>query len=391
MNNPKFFKKMTRQNPQRISPTLTGHHHLPPGQWQRVAQDFSKNRLAVACAVILGALYMSALFADFLAPYSYRNEDRAYSYCQPTGVKFISPSGKLSWPFVYGVTISFDEYHRRLYQVDQGKVYPLKFFIRGDSYRFLGLIPTSYHLFGVESPGRIHLWGADSRGRDLFSRLLHGGRISLSIGLLGVAISFTIGLLVGGLAGYYGGRIDNILMRVCEMFMMVPGFYLLLALRAVVPASFNSVQVYFAIVVILSFIGWASLARIIRGMCLSLREREFVLAAKLMGLSDLAIVVRHILPHTLSYSLIAIMLSIPGYILAESALSLIGLGIQDPYASWGNLLSETMGIVQIQFAPWILLPGVFIFLTVMCFNVIGDTLRDCLDPQFNPLADRALE
>lgn len=215
----------------------------------------------------------------------------------------------------------------------------------------------------------------------MFSRILFGARVSLSIGLIGAAISFTIGLLVGGIAGYYGGKVDNILMRLCEMFMMVPGFYLLLALRAVVPADFNSIQVYFSIVVILSFIGWAGLARIIRGMCLSLREREFVLAARMMGLNDLQIIIKHILPHTVSYSIVAVMLSIPGYILAESGLSLIGLGIQDPYASWGNLLSEAMGILRIQFAPWILTPGVFILMTVMCFNVIGDALRDALDPK----------
>ena len=355
---------------------------VPLSLWQMALRDFRRQRLAMACFWVLVVLYASALFADFLAPYSYRNEDRNYSFCPPTALQFVSPSGKLSRPFVYGMTMSFDEYHRRVYKMDQSKIYPLKFFVRADAYRFLWLIPTSVHLFGVEAPGRIHLWGADSRGRDLFSRMLHGGRISLSIGILGVAISFSIGLLIGGAAGFYGGKIDNILMRVCEMFMMVPGFYLLLALRAVVPASFNSVQVYFAIVIILSFIGWAGLARIIRGMCLSLREREFVLAAKVMGLSDWAIITRHILPHTLSYSLIAIMLSIPGYILAESALSLIGLGIQDPYASWGNLLSEGMGIMQLKFAPWISLPGFFILLVVMCFNVIGDTLRDCLDPKF---------
>jgi peptide/nickel transport system permease protein len=169
-------------------------------------------------------------------------------------------------------------------------------------------------------------------------------------------------------------------MRLCEMVMMVPGFYLLLALRAAVPDSFNSLQVYASIIVILSFIGWAGLARVIRGMCLSLREREYVLAAKSMGVSDMRIIMTHILPHTVSYSLAALMLSIPGYILSESALSLIGLGIQDPYASWGNMLSESMNIVRLTFSPWILWPVFFIFVTVMCFNVIGDALRDAVDP-----------
>lgn len=350
--------------------------------FQLAIRDFAQNRLAVACIVILGLLYGSALFADFLAPYSYENEDRIFSFCQPTPFHFRDEKGIWRRPFVYGVKISFDQYHRRVYQINVEEKYALQFFPRGDTYKLLGIIPGSRHFFGVEAPGRIYLWGADSRGRDIFSRILHGGKISLSIGLIGVLISFGIGLFVGGIAGYYGGRIDNILMRLCEMFMMVPGFYLLLALRAIVPSNFNSVQIYFSIVVILSFIGWAGLARIIRGMCLSLREREFVLAAKTMGLSDVAIIARHILPHTLSYSLVAMMLAIPGYILAESFLSMFGLGIQDPYASWGNMLSEAMGIVPIHFSPWILIPGFLIFLTVMCFNVVGDTLRDCLDPRF---------
>jgi len=342
---------------------------------------FKRNKLAMAALVVLSALYLSAIFADFLAPYSFKNEDRAYSYAPPTPVHFLH-EGKWRGPFVYGITIHFDQFHRRIYQTEKNQMYPVKFFVEGDEYRFLG-ISFSRHLFGVPEGGRILFLGADSRGRDLFSRLLYGGRVSLSIGLLGVAISYSIGLLVGGIAGFYGGKVDEILMRVCEMFMMIPGFYLLLALRAVVPADFNSVQVYFAIILILSFIGWAGLARIIRGMCLSLREREFVLAARAMGLSDGAVIVKHILPHTLSYSIVAVMLSIPGYILAESGLSLIGLGIQDPYASWGNLLAEAMSIVQIRFAPWILLPGLFILVTVMCFNIIGDTLRDHLDPRLS--------
>ncbi len=345
-------------------------------------RDFKKNRLAVVCLLVLILLYAIAILADFLSPYSFDNEERAYSYCPPMNFQWFGEKGSLAWPFVHGMVLTFDELHNRVYQKVSAEKYPLKFFNKGDKYRFLGFIPGDRHLFGVDAPGRLYLWGADSRGRDLFTRILYGSRISLSIGLIGVLISFSIGLLVGGLAGYYGGKIDNILMRICEMFMMVPGFYLMLALRAAFPDNLNSLQVYLLIVVIFSFIGWAGLARIIRGMSISLKEREYVLAAKAIGLSDLAIILKHILPHTLSYSIVAIMLSIPGYILGESALSLLGLGIQDPHASWGNLLSEAMGIVQIQFAPWILLPGFFIFVTVICFNVVGDTLRDCFDPLF---------
>lgn len=352
----------------------------PLSQTQRALLNLKRNKLAMICIGILVLFYGGAIFADFLSPYSYNNENRDYSYCPPMKIKIFDEFGRLTRPYVQGYYFSFNEYHQREYQIDRSQRYPIHFFVRGDATKLLGLIPTDRHLFGVHSPGRLHLWGADARGRDLFSRLLYGARISLSIGLIGVAISFTIGLLIGGISGYYGGRVDNVLMRVCEMFMMVPGFYLMLALRTIVPDTFNSFQIYLSIVVILSFIGWAGLARVIRGMSISLKEREYVYAAKAMGLSDFAIIRRHILPHTLSYSVVAVMLAIPGYILGEAALSLIGLGIQDPIPSWGNLLSDAMGIVRIKFAPWILLPGLLIFLTVICFNIIGDALRDYLDP-----------
>lgn len=356
-------------------------------EFQMAMQTFGKNRMAVFCVAILFILYLSAIFAGFLSPYSYANEERKFSYCPPTKIHFFD-EGRPSWPFVYGIQLTYGEYHKRVYAEDRTQKFPIKLFNKGDEYKLLGLIPMKTHLWGVEEGGRVYLVGADSRGRDLWSRIVFGGRVSLSIGLIGVMISFTIGLLVGGMSGYYGGRIDNILMRIAEMVMMVPGFYLLLALRAAVPADFNSVQVYFAIIIIMSFIGWAGLARIIRGMCLSLREREFVLAAKSIGLSDFKIITRHILPHTLSYSIFAIMLSIPGYILGESALSLIGLGIEDPFASWGNLLTDAMSIVKIKFYPWILLPGFFIFLTVISFNVVGDALRDALDPMLKSEGQR---
>lgn len=328
--------------------------------------NFSRNKPAVFCLWVLGILYAAALLAPVLAPYGYADEDRDLSFCPPTAVEFFD-EGKLSWPFVYGRRGSFDENHRRIYTAVKEHKHPLRFFHNG-------------RLLTVDAPGRLYLLGADSRGRDLLSRLLYGAQISLSIGLLGVLISFSLGLMAGGIAGYYGGLVDAVVMRICEMFMLVPGFYLMLALRSAVPDNFNSVQIYLMVVVILALIGWASLARVIRGMALSLKERDYVAAAKLMGLSDAAIIVRHILPHTLSYSLVAIMLTIPGYIIGEAGLSVLGLGIQDPVPSWGNLLSDAMGVVHIQFEPWILWPGALIFVVVMCFNVVGDALRDALDP-----------
>jgi peptide/nickel transport system permease protein len=351
----------------------------PLSELQVHLREFRKNRVANVCVWILGTMYFVMAFADFLAPYSYKNEDRSYSYCPPSQIH-VMDQGRLTRPFIYGAKLTYNEVHGRVYVTDMTKKYPIRLFQRGETHYWFGLIASPYHLFGVDEPGRIYLMGADSRGRDIFSRLLYGSRVSLTIGLIGVLITFSLGLFVGGISGYYGGGVDNFLMRLCEMLMMVPGLYLLLALRSAVPDNVTSIQLYFIVVVIFSFIGWPSLARVIRGMCLSLRERDYVLAAKTMGVSDVKIIVTHLLPHTMSYTIFAIMLSIPGYILGESALSLIGLGIQDPYASWGNMLTDAMSIVRIQFAPWILWPGFFIFLTVLCFNIIGDALRDCLDP-----------
>ena len=320
------------------------------------------------CLWVLAVLYGLAIFADFVCPYSYQDEDRNFSYCPPMPIEFFD-HGRLAWPFIYKRSLTFNEVHRRVYAADLSQKYPLHLFKGG-------------RLFGVDTPDRFYLWGADARGRDLFSRIWYGARISLSIGLLGVAISFILGLVIGGLAGYYGGWVDSVLMRLCEMFMMIPGFYLMLALRAAVPENFNSVQVYLTVVVILALIGWASLARVIRGMALSLAKRDFVLAAKTLGVPDIVIIVKHILPQTISFSCATLMLTVSSYILAEAGLSFVGLGIQDPIPSWGNLLSDAMGIVPVIFAPWILLPGLFIFIAVMSFNVIGDALRDAFDPLF---------
>ncbi len=335
--------------------------------------NVSFKKSAGLCLWVIGFLYALAIFAPMVAPYHYEDETRSLSFCPPTPIHFMA-EGKLTFPFVFGQQAFRDDNQLRRYRQTQER-YPLRFFTQG-------------RLFTVDSPGRVYLLGADSRGRDVLSRLIYGARISLSIGLLGVLISFTLGLLIGGIAGYFGGKTDRLLMRLCDMFMLVPGFYLMLALRSAVPDNFNSLQIYLTVVVILAFIGWASLARVIRGMALSLKERPFVLSAKLLGLSDVAIIVRHILPHTASYALIAMMLTIPSYILAEAGLSLIGLGIQDPIPSWGNMLTEIMNIINIQIAPWLLASGVLIIITTICFNVVGDNLRDQLDPLWKRDAER---
>jgi len=348
----------------------------------RILRKLRRHKPASAAAVVLVLLYLGMLFADFIAPYHYDNEQRQNSYNPPTRIHFRDEAGAFHLrPFVYHSAYKFGEVYARVYTEDTSRRFPIRFFFHGDEHRILGLFKTDIHLFGVDPPARIYFFGADSRGRDLFSRILYGSRVSLSIGLFGVAISFSIGMLVGGVAGYFGGKTDNLIMRLCEMVMMVPGFYLLLALRASFPPELSSVQVYLLIVFIMSFIGWAGLARVVRGMAISLKEREFVVAAKAAGVSNFGIIFKHILPNTLSYAIVSVTLSIPGYILGESALSLLGLGIQDPHASWGNLLSEAMSVAELKFHPWILIPGLFIFIAVMAFNFLGDGLRDAVDPR----------
>ncbi len=339
-----------------------------------------KSKAGAVSLVTLSVLYLGIIFAAFFAPYNYDQDDVLNSYSPPTKIHLFNFSAKQFTPFVYGKKCVVNKYYQRIYSEDKSKIYPVKFFTKGFKYKLFGIWNCNRHLFGTDE-GKIYLLGADLRGRDLFSRILYGGRISLSIVVVAGLISFSIGLLVGGISGYFGGKIDNFTMRVCEIIMMIPSFYLLLVLRSSFPVNWGSAQVYFMVVIILSLIGWASLARTIRGMALSLRENDFVYAAKSAGLGNFKIIIKHILPHTLSYSLVALVLSIPSYILAEAALSLIGLGIQEPQASWGNLLSSALGIVNIRLYPWILIPGIFIIITGMCFYILGDTLRDIFDPK----------
>jgi peptide/nickel transport system permease protein len=342
-------------------------------------RKFKKNKLAFTALIILAILYLLVIFADFFAPYNYDQDNPNYCWAPPSKIKLFDLEKGLLRPCLVLHETSFDRYYQRTYQ-ETKQVVPIKFFTRGYEYKILGLWPTNIHLFGVNQ-GRIHLLGADYKGRDIFSRLLYGGRVSLTIGLIGVAISFVIGMIVGGISGYFGGWVDNCIMRLVEMMMLLPGFYFLLALRSSFPPGMDSREVYILIVVILSFIGWASIARVIRGMVLSIRENEFVLAARANGIGSLRIIFNHILPHTFSYVVVALCLSIPSYIIGEAALSFLGLGIQEPYASWGNMLVATKSIVNIKLYPWIIAPGIAIIITTMCFNIIGERLRDIFDPR----------
>jgi len=311
---------------------------------------------------ILTFFYLLALLADFLAPYPYDLQNRHAPYHPPTKVHFFY-KGTFGGPYVHPYRLVDPIF--KTYREDKSKICKVQFFTK---------TPYGFKLFYTPPKCGIYLLGTDQLGRDIFSRLLYGARISLSIGIIGVAVTFFLGILFGGLAGYYGGWVDNVIMRLTEVLMSIPGFYLMLALRAVFPLDMSSIEVFFLIVFILSFVGWAGLARVIRGLVLSYRNTEYVLAAKTYGASTLRILFKHILPNTYFYLLITATSAVPSYILGEAALSLLGLGIQEPYPSWGNMLSDARSLTVITFYPWILAPGVAIFLVIAAFNMLGDSL-----------------
>lgn len=354
----------------------------PQSPWSVFWRQLRRSPLAIAGGALLVALYAAAVLAPFLAPYAESDIDRERFFHPPTALHLRDADGRWhAWPFVYGTRGGLDQ----SYRVEVTQRYPLRLFPRGSRYLLLGVWPFDRHLFGVDAPGRIFIMGADDTGRDVWTRVLYGSQVSLTVGIVGILISFTLGLLLGGISGYYGGWVDTLIMRSTELLLSVPGLYLIVALRGVFPLDLPSQQTYLAIVAILAFIGWAGLARVIRGMVLALRQAEYVLAARAMGASDLRIIVRHILPNTLSFTIVAATVAVPGYILGEVVLSFLGVGVQPPAASWGNMLNAARSQRVLTSFPWMLLaPGTAIFVTVMAFNFFGDGLRDALDPRRTP-------
>lgn len=346
--------------------------------WRMAWKKLKRHKLALAGMWMLIILHIFAIFADFFAPYGELTADRRRTYHPPTKIHIISPEGKLTRPFIYG----YDRIDtvRNIYEENRSQVYPIRFFVQGDSYEIFGL-KGNLRFIGVDAPGKMFLMGADRYGRDIFSRLAYGGRRSLFIGIIGIVVSLSIGMIYGGVSGYFGGWVDNIMMRISEVIISIPSFYLLLALSAVLPTNMPSDQRFLMITFILAFINWAGLARVIRGMVLSIAKSEFVTGAEAIGCSQPRIIIRHILPNTFSYVIVNATLAIPGFILSESGLSVLGVGIQHPLASWGNMLSEALNLSALARYPWLLIPGFFIFITVLSYSFFGDGVRDALDPR----------
>jgi len=351
-------------------------------QWQLMWRKFKRHKLALIGGSVLLLLYLAAFFCGFIAPYDIYRRNSDYLFCPPQPIRFIDESGGFHIrPFVYGYTRQRNPETLELeFTVDKSQQFPIRLFGHGDAYKFWGLFEADRHLFGVEEPGYFFLMGTDKLGRDIFSRILYGGRVSLTIGLVGVALSFTLGCLFGGLSGYYGGIMDTIIQRVIEYLISIPTIPLWMALAVAVPRDWPPLRVYFAIVVILSLIGWCGLARVVRGKIISLREEDYVLAAVIAGEKDMRIITGHLLPAFMSYLIVNLTLAIPGMILGETALSFLGLGIRAPAVSWGVLLNEAQHVQVVVLYPWLLFPGLFVLIVVLAFNFLGDGLRDAADP-----------
>ncbi|GAA1113327.1 ABC transporter permease [Nocardiopsis metallicus] len=347
--------------------------------WRR----FRRNKLAVAGALMLAGLVLVSVFAEFLSPSTPQAYDAARTHAPPQRLHFVDTSdGFQVGMYVYDYSVERDpETFANQYTVDESTKIPVGFLVQGRSYEMWGLIPSDRHFIGAKDPDHdVYFLGADRNGRDMASRIIHGTRVSMSIGLAGVAMSFVLGLVLGGISGYFGGRIDNLIQRVIEFLMSVPTIPLWMGLSAAVPREWGPIQTYLAITVILSLIGWTDLARVVRGRFLSLRQEDFVTAARLDGCRSGRVIGRHMLPSFTSHIIASLTLAVPFMILAETSLSFLGLGLQAPVVSWGVLLQEAQNIHSIAGAPWVLLPGVAVTVAVLVLNFVGDGVSDDADP-----------
>ena len=346
--------------------------------WRR----FLRNRLAIAGGIVLALLYLCALLADFISPIPYSEVHEDYVFVPPQLPRFIDEEGRFHLrPFVYGIESELDmDSFRWIYSEDQSVAYPIRFFVKGYEYRLLGLFPFDRHLYGVEEPAVLYLFGSDDLGHDMVAQVFHGARISLTIGLVGVTLTIVLGATLGTISGFYGGAPDMLIQRLIEFLMSFPAIPLWAALAAAMPPNWSPLQRFFAISVILSLVEWTGLARQVRAKVLAYREMEYSAAARAAGASDARIIFRHMLPNAFSHIIVVATLAIPGMILAETALSFLGLGIQPPQTSWGALLKQAQLVSVLLQQPWLLIPAFFVIAAVLTFNFVGDGLRDAVDP-----------
>jgi peptide/nickel transport system permease protein len=345
---------------------------------------FRKHRMAVASSIFLIFMYLLAVFCEFMSPYLPDETLARFKSAPPTAIRLMDAEGNLRLPFVYGTTVSRDPNTLRAsYIEDTSQILPIKLIVHGSEYKFWGLWKTDVHLFGLDVSAdeqRVMIFGADRIGRDMLTMTIYGARISLSIGLIGVFISLGVGIVIGGISGYYGGALDNIIQRIIEFIRSIPQIPLWMALSAALPLEWSVLQVYFAISLILSLVGWTSMARTVRGRFLAMREEDFILSARLTGSSEARIILVHMVPSFLSYIIAILTLAVPYMILSETSLSFIGLGLRAPAVSWGVLLAEAQNVRSIALTPWVFWPAVAVISTVLAFNFLGDGMRDAADP-----------
>jgi peptide/nickel transport system permease protein len=350
------------------------------GAWTLAWWKFRRHKLAVTGGIVVLLIYLVAAFAEFLAPQGPGDYSARYTYAPPQRLHVTFEGGPGLHVNGYKVSVNPESFARE-FVIDPESRIPVGFFVKGTPYRMWGLIPWDRHLIGPIEPGQpMFLWGADRLGRDVLSRTIHGTRISMTIGLVGVTLSLVFGILLGGLSGYYGGRTDNIIQRLIEFLLAIPTIPLWMGLAAAIPPTLSPVQVYFMITIILSLVGWTGLARVVRGRFLALKNEDFVTAARLDGGSELGIILRHMTPSFASHIIAAVTLAIPVMVLSETALSFLGIGLRPPVVSWGVLLQEAQNIRSVATAPWLLLPGLAVIVTVLSLNFLGDGLRDAADP-----------
>lgn len=350
-------------------------------QFQLMWWKFRKHRLALVGMVLLGFFVFIALFAEFLSPYTPTNRTIEYLYGRPQVLHFVDAEGKFhARPFTYALEAKMDPKTFLLeVKEDTTEPWPVQFFVKGDPYKMWGLFESDVHLFGVQE-GHLHLLGTDQLGRDILSRLFHATRTSLTIGVVGLFISFFLGLIIGGISGFFGGGVDDAIQRFIEFIRSIPTLPLWMALAAALPREWSPQRVYFTITILLGLLGWTHLARRVRGKLLSLREEDFVVAARIAGSTNSRIISRHLLPSFLSYIIVDLSISFPYMILAETSLSFIGLGLRAPVISWGVLLQDAQNVQAIALYPWLFTPVAFVIISVMAFSFVGDGMRDAADP-----------